>query len=467
METPSFDLAIIGAGPGGYVAAIRAGQLGLRTLLIEKGELGGTCLNVGCIPSKALLQSTGHYAFLKDGAKAHGVESDGLRLDLGRMLQRKNGVIASMRKGVSQLVSSRGVEILKGQAVIERAGLLKVTTAEGERIIEARSILIATGSEPVALPFLPFDGKHVVSSTEALSFESVPSRLLVIGGGAIGLEMASIWNRLGSEVTVLEFLPRIAPASDVEVGSALEKTLTRQGIRISTDTRITGGSVGPDGVTLEAMKGDNPLSFTGDKVLIAVGRKPFTDGLGLEGVGVARDSKGRIDVDDRFSTNVPGIYAIGDVITGPMLAHKAEEEGIVFVERLAGLVSPYHPDLVPSVIYTDPEVASAGLSEAEAISRFGEVRIGRCQIAGNGRAIASGYASGMVKIISHAKDDRILGVHILAHGASELIASAVGHMTYGGSAEDLARTVHAHPTLSESLREAALSADGRPIHALR
>ncbi|MBN2234224.1 MAG: dihydrolipoyl dehydrogenase [Opitutales bacterium] len=467
MDNRSFDLAIIGAGPGGYVAAIRAAQLGLRTVLIEKGELGGTCLNVGCIPSKALLQSTEHFAFIKDGARTHGVESDGVRFDLGRMLQRKEGVITSMRKGVSQLVKSRGAEILKGRAFIERAGLLKVMTSEGEIAVDAKNILIATGSVPVGLPFLPFDGNHVVSSTEALSFESVPERLLVVGGGAIGLEMASIWSRLGAEVTVLEFLPRIAPASDAEVATALEKLLIRQGIRISTATRITGGTASASGVTLEAVKGDEALSFSGDKVLVAVGRKPFTGDLGLESVGVARDSKGRIGVDERFSTNIPGIYAIGDVISGPMLAHKAEEEGIVFAERLAGQVSPLHPEHIPSVIYTDPEVASVGLSEDDAIARFGEVKVGRFSVAANGRAIASGHASGMVKLISLAKDDRLLGVHILAHGASELIASAVAHMTYGGSAEDLARTVHAHPTLSESLREAALSADNRPIHALR
>jgi dihydrolipoamide dehydrogenase len=461
------DWIIIGAGPAGYVAAIRAAQLGQRVTLVDKDpHLGGTCLNVGCIPSKALLNSTEHYRFLVDQASGHGIEADHVRVNLGTMQARRSKVIETMRGGVKQLVSSRGVEIVHGQASILGSGKVRVNQPDGPRDLAADRILIATGSRPIGLPFLPFDGKRVLSSTEALALEKVPSSMIVIGAGAIGLELGSVWSRLGTKVTVLEFLPRIGGNADADISKAAERLFVRQGMHILTETKVLEGNVTKDGVTIKAIRNGIEMLLDAECVLVAVGRRPETEGLGVESCGVALDGKGRIAVDSHFQTNVPGIYAIGDVIAGPMLAHKAEEEAVALMEQVHEGYGHVDYDLIPGVIYTDPEIASVGLTEEAAREKHASIRVGKFNVAGNGRAIASDHAHGMVKIIADASTDRILGVHIIAHQASELIASAVAHMQYGASSEDLARTVHAHPTLSESIKEAALAVDGRAIHAV-
>lgn len=467
-NTSTFDLTVIGSGPGGYVTAIRAAQLGFKTALIEKDSyLGGTCLNVGCIPSKTLLHSTEQFAFFASHAAAHGIESDGIRMNLDTLQGRRTSVIESMRNGVKQFVEARNVEIIHGHASILEPGKIRVFQKDAPIDIASKFILIATGSKSVELPFLPFDGDKIVSSTEALTFTEVPKSLIVVGGGAIGLELGSVWNRLGTKVTLVEFLPRIATGSDADISKTAERILKKQGINILTNTKINEGIVTGDVVCLKAQKNDVELMLEASKVLVSVGRKPFTEGLGIETVGIERDNKGRIITDANFQTNVPGIYAIGDVIAGPMLAHKAEEEGVALAEYLCDGYGHVNYDLIPNVIYTDPEIAAVGLTEDAAIEKHGKVNVGKFNIGANGRAIASAHNQGMVKVIAHAETDRILGVHIIGTQASELIASAVAHMEYGGSAEDLARTVHAHPTISESIKEAALAVDGRAIHSLK
>ncbi len=464
----NFDLTIIGSGPGGYVAAIRAAQLGFKTAIIEKDPyLGGTCLNVGCIPSKALLHSTEQLAFAKDHASAHGIEYEGVRMNLSTLQNRRKSVVESMQDGVKQFVGGRKVEIIHGHACFTAPGRIRVFQADSAFDIESKHTIIATGSVPVQLPFLPFDGERVVSSTEALTFEEIPESLVVVGGGAIGLELGSVWNRMGTKVTVVEFLPRIAAGNDDDIAKAAERIFKKQGLNILTNTKLIEGVVTDGLVALKAEKDGTELMLEAEKVLVSVGRKPFTEGLGLETVGIDLDDRGRIKTDPNFQTNVNGIYAIGDVIAGPMLAHKAEEEAVAIVEHLATGYGHVNYDLIPGVIYTDPEIASVGLTEAAAKERFGDVKVGKFNIGANGRAIASDHKEGLVKIIAHAETDALLGVHIIGHQASEMIASAVAHMEYSGSAEDLARTVHAHPTISESIKEAALAVDGRAIHSLR
>ena len=467
-NTKTFDLTVIGSGPGGYIAAIRAAQLGFKTALIEKDSyLGGTCLNVGCIPSKALLHSTEQYAFLASDAAKHGIEAMNVHMNLDVLQGRRTSVVESMRNGVQQFVSGRKVEIIHGHASILGAEKIRVFQKEAPIDIVSKYIVIATGSAPVELPFMPFDGEHIVSSTEALEFGKVPESLVVVGGGAIGLELGSVWNRLGSKVTIVEFLPRIAAGSDPDISKAAERIFKKQGIHILTNTKITEGNTTKTGVALKALKDDVELMLDASKVLVAVGRQAFTEGLGVETAGIELDKRGRIVTDAHFQTSIPGIYAIGDVREGPMLAHKAEEEGVALVEYLKEGYGHVNYDLIPNVIYTDPEIASVGLTEEAAIEKFGTVKTGKFNIGANGRAIASDHGQGLVKIIAHSETDRLLGVHIIGHQASEMIASAVAHMEYGGSAEDLARTVHAHPTISESIKEAALAIDNRAIHALQ
>lgn len=463
------DLVVIGSGPGGYVAAIRASQLGLKTILVEKDTfLGGTCLNVGCIPSKALLHSTEQFSFLKNDAASHGIEAEGLQVNLRMLQDRRQSVVESMRNGVKGLVEGRKIEVLNGHGSILEKGKVRVFQKEGPIDVSCQHILIATGSVPIQLPFLPFDGERIISSTEALTLSSVPKSMVVVGGGAIGLELGSVWNRLGTEVTVVEFLPKIAAGSDDEIAKHAQRIFKKQGLNIMTSTGITEGIVAGEVVALKA-KGpkDEEISLEAERVLVSVGRKPFTEGLGIETVGIELDDRGRIITNENFQTSISGIYAIGDVINGPMLAHKAEEEAVALVEYLADGYGKVHYDLIPSVIYTDPEIASVGLTEEAAKEKFGEVSVGKFNIGGNGRAIATGHQHGFVKVISRADNDRIVGIHMIGSHASEIIASAVAHMEYGGSAEDLARTVHAHPTLSESMKEAALAVDGRAIHALK
>ncbi len=462
----SFDVVIIGSGPGGYVAAIRAAQLGLRTAIVEKDpELGGTCLRIGCIPSKALLASSDHFAFAKNEAAKHGIKIDNVALDLGVMLQRKDKVVKQLTGGVRGLMKLNKVSTFQGMGTITAPGKVSVQPASGEaQELEAKHIVIATGSVPVELPSMKFDADVVVDSTNALSFSEVPMKLLVIGGGAIGLEMGSVWSRLGSEVTVLEFLPRIALGFDLELANALQKALTAQGMKFHLGTKVGEVKVESGRATAKATKGDEQLTFDADKVLVSVGRRAFADGVGAEKVGVQLDERKRIKVDAHFRTGVEGIYAIGDVIAGPMLAHKAEEEGVACMEMIAGKAGHVNYDVIPGVIYTNPELAGVGVTEDFAKEKGMDVRIGKFPFAANGRALAADDAQGFVKFVADAKTDRIIGAHIMAHAASDLMAECVAVMEFGGSAEDLGRTVHAHPTHSEAVKEAALAVNKSAIH---
>ena len=465
-----FDLIIIGGGPGGYVAAIRAAQLGQKVALIEKrASLGGTCLNVGCIPSKALLDSSEVFAQAKSHLGRHGVQVGEVKLDLGAMLVRKDKVVKGLTDGVAYLMKKNKVAVYVGTGKL--AGAAKegvfgvgVSGAKAETL-EAAAVLLATGSEPTQIPSLPFDGKNVVSSTEALCFDRVPNHLIVVGGGYIGLELGSVWARLGAKVSVVEFLPRILPLSDGEIAEALHKSLGKQGIVFHLDTGVTGATFEGDKIVVNAKSKDKEVVFEGDKVLVAVGRRPFTAGLGLSEAGVTVDAKtGRVPVNVDFMTNVPGVYAIGDLIEGPMLAHKAEEDGVAFAERRAGLKTHVHYDTVPSVIYTWPEVASVGPTEEQVKASGREYKKGFFPFSASPRARCMDESEGFVKVLADAKTDRLLAVHIFGPRASDMIAEAVTVMEFGGSAEDIARTCHAHPTLSEAVREAALAVDKRALH---
>ena len=461
-----FDVIIIGSGPGGYVGAIRAAQLGLKTAIIEKDpELGGTCLNVGCIPSKALLSSSDHFVFAKKEAAKHGIVLDKVSLDLATMLKRKDKVVKTLTGGVRGLMKLNKVTTFAGLGTITAPGKISVTPNDGKpREIAADHIVIATGSVPINLPSMPFDGQTIVSSTEALCFDKPPEKFLVIGAGAIGLELGSVWNRLGSEVTILEFLPRIALGFDLEASNLLQRALTAQGIKFHLETKVGSVKVVNGRAIATATKGSEELNFEADKVLVSVGRRAFAEGVGADKIGVALDDRGRIKVDDRFRTNVPGIYAIGDVIAGPMLAHKAEEEGIACVEFIAGKAGHVNYDVIPGIIYTNPELAGVGVTEDFAQEKGLKVRVGKFPFRANGRALAAEDAEGMVKFVADAETDRILGASILSHAASELIAEIVAVMEFGGSSEDLGRTVHAHPTLSEAVKEAALAVEKHAIH---
>ncbi|MGH8093034.1 MAG: dihydrolipoyl dehydrogenase [Chthoniobacterales bacterium] len=461
-----FDVIIIGSGPGGYVAAIRSAQLGLKTAIIEKDpDLGGTCLNIGCIPSKALLASSDHFVFAKKEAAQHGIVLDKVSLDLATMLARKDKVVKTLTGGVRALMKGNKVTTFAGLGTITEPGKVRVQPNEGEATeITAEHIVIATGSVPIDLPGMSFDRETVVSSTEALCFEKPPEKFLVIGAGAIGLELGSVWNRLGSEVTVLEFLPRIALGFDLEISNLLQRALTTQGMKFHLETRVGSVKVTDGRAVATATKGGEELNFEADKVLVSVGRRAFAEGVGADKIGVALDERGRIKVDQRFRTNIPGIYAIGDVIAGPMLAHKAEEEGIACVELIAGKAGHVNYDVIPSIIYTNPELAGVGLTEDQAKEKGLTVRIGKFPFRANGRALANADVEGVVKFVADAETDRILGASILSHAASELIAEIVAVMEFGGSSEDLGRTVHAHPTLSEAVKEAALAVEKRAIH---
>jgi dihydrolipoyl dehydrogenase len=461
-----FDVVIIGSGPGGYIAAIRSGQLGLKTALVEKDkELGGTCLNVGCIPSKALLTSSDHVMFAKKEAAKHGIVIDNVQVDLPKMQQRKNKVVRTMNSGVRALMKTNKVTTFEGIGTITAPGKVSVKSSKGEtQEIETKNIVIATGSAPIELPFAKFDGKTIVSSTEALEFTEAPKKLIVIGAGAVGLELGSVWNRLGSEVTMLEFLPRIAVGFDLELSNLLQRSLTAQGITFHLETKVSAVKVENGHATATATKGSEELKFEADKVLVSVGRRPFSEGLCAEKLGVEFDQQKRIKVDKNFRTNIEGIYAIGDVTAGPMLAHKAEDEGIACVEMIAGKAGHVNYEAIAGIIYTNPELAGVGLTEDQAKEKGIEVRIGRFPFRANGRAVANEDVDGMAKFVADAKTDRILGAHILQHMASELIAEAVSVIEFGGSSEDLGRTVHSHPTLSEAVKEAALNVEKRALH---
>jgi dihydrolipoamide dehydrogenase len=460
-----FDLIVIGAGPGGYVAAIRAAQLGMRVACVEKDvALGGTCLNVGCIPSKALLDSSEHYDTARKGLAVHGIKVGNIEVDLAVMMARKDRVVKVLTQGVAGLLRKNKVERFTGGARLRAADTVEVANGTERRVLRGRRILIATGSGPVELPGLPFDGKHIVSSTEALRFSQVPRRLLIIGAGAIGLELGSVWNRLGSQVLFAEFMDRIVPGMDRGMGEQLKKALEKQGLtfRLRTTARaavVDGGTVR---VTLES-EGKTSVEEC-DVVLVAVGRRPFSDGLGAREIGVEFDGHGRVTVGEHFATSVPGVYAIGDVIAGPMLAHKASEEGIAAVEAMAGQAGHVNYDAIPNVVYTWPELASVGMTEEQARDQEIQFRIGTFPFMANGRARCMNETEGSVKILADAKTDRILGMHILGPRASDIIAEAAIAMEFGASAEDIARSAHAHPTLPEAVKEAALAAHGRALH---
>jgi dihydrolipoamide dehydrogenase len=455
----SFDLIVIGAGPGGYVCAFRAAQLGLKVALVEKrATLGGTCLNVGCIPSKALLHSSEQFVFAKSHAAAHGIKLGSVELDLAALLKKKDDVVTKLVGGVAQLAKARKITVVTGAASLVSAN----TIAVGDQKLSAKNIVIATGSAPVELPFMKFDGKAVVSSDHAIAFDAVPKKLVVVGGGVIGVELGSVWARLGAEVTVVEFLPKIIATYDDDIVRNFTRLMQKQGLRIEVGAKVTGYAAG----ILTAERDGKKLEFPADKVLVAVGRRPFTDGLALEKAGVQLDEKKRIKVDAHLKTTAPGVWAIGDVVAGPMLAHKAEEDGVAVAEWIAGKAGHINWDLVPGIVYTEPEVASVGLGEDEAKKRGLAVAVGKFNFAANGRAIASDATDGYVKIVADAKTDKILGAQILGKGAGELISEVVTHMEYGGSAEDLARTIHAHPTMSEAVKEAALAVSKSALHAL-
>jgi dihydrolipoamide dehydrogenase len=461
-----FDVVIIGSGPGGYIAAIRSGQLGLKTAIVEKDkELGGTCLNVGCIPSKALLTSSDHVMFAKKEAAKHGILIDGVHVDLSKMQQRKDKVVKTLTGGVRALMKTNKVATFEGIGTITAPGKVSVKSSKGDtQEIETKNIVIATGSAPTELPFAKFDGKTIVTSTEALTFTEAPKKLLIVGAGAIGLELGSVWNRLGSEVTMMEFLPRIAIGFDLELSNLLQRSLTAQGITFHLETNVSAVKIDNGHAIATAMKGGEELKFEADKVLISVGRRPFSEGLCAEKIGVEFDERKRIKVDKNFRTNIEGIYAIGDVIAGPMLAHKAEDEGIACVEIIAGKSGHVNYEAIAGIIYTNPELAGVGLTEDQAKEKGIDIRIGKFPFRANGRALANEDTDGMVKFVADARTDRILGAHILQHAASELIAEAVSVIEFGGSSEDLGRTCHSHPTLSEAVKEAALAVEKRALH---
>jgi dihydrolipoamide dehydrogenase len=468
MTENSFDLVVIGGGPGGYVAAIRAAQLGQRVACVEKrGTLGGTCLNVGCIPSKSLLHSSEEFEKAEHHLEALGIKTGGVTLDLKTMLGAKDTVVGELTKGIEFLFKKNDITYLKGEGRITAADKVSVTGADAtEQTVSAKNILIATGSEAASLPGLEIDEKQIVTSTGALSLGKVPKHMVVIGAGVIGLELGSVWRRLGAEVTVIEFLDRITPEMDGEVSKTLRRILKKQGFNFKLSTKVTGATAGKKGVTLtaESLKKGKVEEIEADVVLVSVGRKPHTEGLGLEEVGVNLDNLGRIVTDDHFRTSVPNIYAIGDVIAGPMLAHKAEDEGMVCAEMMAGQSGHVNYDTIPGVIYTSPEVASVGATEEQLKEDGVEYDVGKFPFAANARAKIVSGGEGFVKVLADSATDRVLGVHIVGADAGNMIGEAVLAMEYGASSEDIARTCHAHPTEMEALKEAALDVDERAIH---
>jgi len=464
----SYDLTVIGTGPGGYVCAIRAAQLGMKVAVVEKRAThGGTCLNVGCIPSKALL----HASELYDEA-SHGFANMGINvtpaLDLEKMMSFKAEGVQGNVDGVAFLLKKNKIDAFHGTGKILAAGQVQVTSSDGaSQTLETKNIVIATGSDIAHLPGVEIDEKSIVSSTGALELEQVPNKLLVIGGGVIGLELGSVWRRLGAEVQVVEFLDRIVPGMDGEVAKQFHRILQKQGMTFKLGTKVTGVSpLGPNGhtVTVEPAAGGDAETIEADVVLVAIGRTPYTEGLGLEEIGVEKDGHGRVKVDAHWQSNVPGIFAIGDVIVGPMLAHKAEDEGVAIAEQLAGQAGHVNYNVIPGVVYTNPEVASVGKTEEELKEAGIAYNVGKFPFMANGRAKVNRTTDGFIKILADATTDRVLGAHMIGPHVGELIAEASVIMEFGGSAEDLARTCHAHPTLTEAVKEAALAVDKRPLH---
>ncbi len=462
-----YDLIVIGTGPGGYVCAIRAAQLGLKVAVVEKRKThGGTCLNIGCIPSKALLHASEKFAEAAHELAAFGVVTGKPQLDLAAMMKHKDDTVAANVNGVGFLFKKNKIDAFVGLGIIAAPGEVEVKASDGStQKLTAKNIVIATGSEATPIPGIEFDEQTIVSSTGALSFEKVPEKLLVAGAGIIGLELGSVWRRLGSEVTVVEFLDRILPGTDGEVAKQFQRILEKQGFVFRLGHKVSAVEKTSSGlsVSITPARGGSALTLPADAVLVAIGRRPFTEGLGLEALGVAMEH-GRVVIDENFATNLAGIYAIGDAVRGPMLAHKAEDEGIAVAEIIAGQHGHVNYNVIPSVVYTMPEIAWVGATEEELQAEGIAYRAGRFPFTANGRARAMRHPEGFVKILADAKTDRVLGVHIIGAGASEQIAEACVLMEFGGSAEDLARICHAHPTLSEAVREAALATDKRAIH---
>jgi dihydrolipoamide dehydrogenase len=463
MSVTEFDVVVIGAGPGGYVCAIRAAQLGLSVACIDRREaLGGTCLNIGCIPSKALLSASHHYETAAHDLGGFGITVDKVGLDLPAMQAHKDKVVGDNTKGVAFLFKKHKIATFVGTATIPAPGRVRV----GETELTARHIVVATGSDSVSPPGLEIDERTVLSSTGALDLAEVPKTMAVIGAGVIGLELGTVWRRLGAKVTIIEYLDRILPPMDGEVAKQAQRLLTRQGLTFKLGTKVTGIETGPEGATLtmEPAKGGEATTLAAEKVLVAVGRRPFTDGLGLAELGVTLTDRGFVRVDAGYATNIPGLYAIGDVIGGAMLAHKAEDEGVALAELLAGQHGHVNYGAIPSVVYTWPEIAAVGATEEQLKADGIAYRVGKFPFTANGRARAMNDTDGFVKILSDETTDRILGAHIIGPAAGDLLAELVLAIEFGASAEDVARTCHAHPALGEAVKEAAMAANGRPIH---
>jgi len=463
----NFDLVVIGGGPGGYVCAIRAAQLGLKTACVEsRGALGGTCLNIGCIPSKSLLNLSENFQKAKKDFNQQGIEIDGIKLNIEKMMSNKNKSVQVLTKGVEFLFKKNKVTYIKGKGVLFSKNDIVVYENNKKNSYKAKNIVIATGSTVTSLPGIEIDEKNIISSTGALSLNKVPQKLAVIGGGYIGLEMGSVWSRLGSEVTVIEYLENITPGMDREISNEFKKILTKQGIKFKMESKVNSVKSSSNGVSINYtdIKSSKEETLEFDKVLVSVGRKPYTEGLNLTKVGVKKDNKGRIEVNEKLQTSIKNIYAIGDVIKGPMLAHKAEEEGIAVAEILAGQAGHVNYDIIPGVIYTSPEVATVGKTEEQLKNENKIYKVGKFPFLANSRAKVNNETEGFVKILADSKTDKILGVHIIGPHCGDMIAEMALAMEFGASAEDIARTCHAHPTHTEAIKEAALAVDKRPIH---
>ena len=463
----NFDLLVIGGGPGGYVCAIRAAQLGLKTACIEsRGALGGTCLNVGCIPSKSLLNLSENFHKAKKDFNQQGIEIEGIKLNIDKMMSNKNKSIQVLTKGVEFLFKKNKVTYIKGKGVLFSKNDVVVYHENKKTNYKSKNIVIATGSEVTSLPGIEIDEKNIISSTGALSLNKVPNKLAIIGGGYIGLEMGSVWSRLGSEVTVFEYLDYITPGMDREISDEFKKILSKQGIKFKMGSKVNSVKNNSNGVSINFtdIKNSKEEILDFEKVLVSVGRKPYTEGLNLTKVGIKKDNKGRIDVNDKLQTSIKNIFAIGDVIKGPMLAHKAEEEGIAVAEIIAGQAGHVNYDVIPGVIYTSPEVASVGKTEEQLKEQKKSYKVGKFPFLANSRAKVNNETEGFVKILADSKSDKVLGVHIIGPHCGDMIAEMALAMEFGASAEDIARTCHAHPTHTEAIKEAALAVDKRPIH---
>ncbi|MGS4886800.1 dihydrolipoyl dehydrogenase [Roseibium sp. MB-4] len=464
-----YDLVVIGTGPGGYVCAIKAAQLGLKTAVVEKeATLGGTCLNIGCIPSKALLHASEMFHEAGHGFEKLGIKVAKPKLDLPGMMKHKSDVVDANVSGISFLMKKNKIDVHTGMGKILGAGKVEVTDNDGKAsVIETKNIVIATGSDVMPLPGVEIDEKQIVSSTGALDLEKVPGKMIVVGGGVIGLELGSVWNRLGAEVTVVEFMPKILGPMDGDISKNFQRILKKQGLAFKLSSKVTGVEKKGKGlaVSVEPAAGGDAEVLEADIVLVAIGRRAYTEGLGLDQAGVVVDDRGRVQIDNHYKTNVDGIYAIGDVVVGPMLAHKAEDEGVAVAEILAGQAGHVNYDVIPGVVYTQPEVASVGKTEEELKAAGVEYKTGKFNFTANGRARAMNATDGFAKVLSDAKTDQVLGVHIVGFGAGEMIHEACVVMEFGGSAEDLGRTCHAHPTMSEAVKEAAMGAFAKPIHS--